>query len=214
MATHHLNIIITISIITTLLLPGTIEGIQLGSLAKSTHIEVAPGERATFTILLWTMEDPFPITFSLKNAPEEFTVIIFPKEFELNKTPVGKTETLLIPQREHPVQAQIIDIYIDVPHSTEEGTYDVVVNALAGNEGEQIAVLQERSFHFTIEVVRKSFSHQNEIGSLNPLTKFLDDINKGITGLFIDKSGNISSASFILIIILIFFIAWRIYRHG
>jgi len=188
-------------------------GLQLGSLPKSTHAIAEPGGHAEFRLLFWTTEDTFPFKLFVKNAPENFTVTISPDTFVLNNTPDGETEAVIVPGRPAPIIARIVNVSVGIPPETSEGKYTLIVNGIAGSQEDQIAVLQERTFTFTIDVGIPSllFHENNSEDEQDPFSEFIDTIRKGITGFFVTDEG-INIFSFIGLF-LILFIAWSIYRH-
>ena len=208
MATHHLKLTGIVFLLGIFLLPGLVQGIQLGSVSKFNDLVIPPGGRAEFEILLWTTEnESHPVEITIHEIPEDFQTIVFPEEFNLSKNPEGNIELISLPNTENPVKAKKVKIYVDVPRHVEKKIYEFYAKAIAGNRDDDISVLQERTFIFTIDVREQVITAEK-----NPVDKFLGDIYKGITGFFINNPPGQTGVAIALLIIFIL-IAWRVYKH-
>ena len=207
METQHLKIIFGI-LICTLVLPGSVQALQLGSVIKNNHVYLDPGERAEFRILMWTVEDnSYPVKLSQYQIFNGYNVVIFPQEFILNKTPEGETETMILPGIETPIHAKVITVYVDTPTETIDSRNDIVIKAIAGDRTGNISVLQERTFLLTVDY-EEEFEQPND----NSINKLLGDVYKGVTGFFLNQDSGSVWISIILILIIIY-IAWRVYKY-
>lgn len=207
METQHLRLCLAF-LMAILIIPGTAQAIQLGSVIKSNYINLNPGERAEFRILVWTTEnETFPIVFYSLNAPEGYDVVIYPNEFELNMNPEGEVETMLLPGKEIPINARIVSVFVDTPMIVDQPSKNLIIKALAGGNKENISVLQERTFSLTLDFVN-NVEDENQ----DSIQRFLGDVYKGLTGFFLNESVGNSWFSIILIIIIIC-ISWRIYKY-
>lgn len=198
-----------IAILPLLLLVQVAQAINLGSVQKNNFIEIVPEETAEFIILIWNSENSsYHISFEVEKAPENWVVIINPRELELSNSPKGETETLNLPNRES-IKAALVKVFVKTDEKTDEGDYEIVIRAVAGDKRKGISLMQERMFEFTVSVENPlSFFESTS----ETISKIGQDIVGGITGM-IPSTFDVKIWFIIIASILILLVIWRFYKH-
>ena len=222
------------------LLPQATNALNLGTLQKSNTINLSSGETTTFDILFWNTEsEGYNLFLETITAPKDWTIIINPFDFYLGNTSFGKMEHIYLPRIKKTISASVINVHILVPKTTPTGKYTVILKATSNDKTTSlISLKQERLFFYEINVVgnNQKNSNDNNQNDNNANNEFIETINTEQTSILIDinptilhqtnvsklknpsKSINISNNNtktflFFVSIILIIFIAWRIYAH-
>lgn len=233
MTHHRKQSIIFFVFLILVLLPQVTNALNLGTLQKSNTQNVIAGDMATFDILFWNTEfDGYNVFLETMSAPKDWTIIINPFDFYLGNTSFGKIEHIYIPRIKKPVSASVINVHILVPKTTRSGKYTIILKATSNDKSTSlISLKQERLFFYEINVFG---NNQNDNNNNN--NESVETINAKQTSVLIDinpnilhqtnisklknqsKSINYSNNStktflFFASIILIIFIAWRIYAH-
>jgi len=82
--------IFALIVLTFTILPAIAQAMSLSTLQKKNFVELNPGQTAEFTVLFWNLENnPTPMSLKVKEAPDDWIVIIRPEEFLLNKSKIG-----------------------------------------------------------------------------------------------------------------------------
>lgn len=177
-----------------LLLPSLGICFNLGFVPKSNYQTVERGESTQFTILFWNIGDnKYDVKIQPKNIPEKWKILITPSSFSLedikiSQPPYEEGEYISIPEKGY-VKAKEIRVFIKVSDDTAPGKYDIFFDVLAGDQKEQISVIQGREFKLTIEVV----GQEKVVKKVEKALKLVGDkinqetirMKKGITGLSI-----------------------------
>ncbi len=133
----------------------TADAINLGTLQKSSAANISDGETAVFRTLFWsTDEEDYAVSIQTLEAPKEWIVMALPEQFVLGKTISGKSERIYLPGAKNTLDAKVVDIYITAPKKTTTGSYNISINAIAGNtNGNGFSLLQERKIRFIVNVL-------------------------------------------------------------
>ena len=184
--------------------------LRLGTLSKADFAVVEQGKTAEFTVLFWSLDnESYPVSLSAEDVPEKMEVIISPKNFMLGQS--ERAEMLNVPQGNRLVRADAVKIYVSVPDGYEVGKYSFSVKAVAGERGEQISVLQTRTFRFTLDV--EEASEKSVVGRIvSAATGFVSRIF-GSIGNISGGENTFRTLALIFATILILFLAWRFYKY-
>lgn len=138
--------------------------LNLGTLQKSSAASIHSGETAVFHTLFWSIDkEEFTVTMNNTQVPKGWLAIISPKQFQLGGVPTGKTERIYLPSTKNTIDAQAVDIYITAPEKTVSGEYEIIINAIAGNDKDaEFSLFQERELRFRVNVSGTS-AEENEI---------------------------------------------------
>jgi hypothetical protein len=177
-------------------------------LQKKDSLTIYNGDSVVFKILVWNRGDPYLVRFRVSSLPEGWSVIVNPNNFILNSTPEGYVENMNLPGLTEPLKAKVVNVFVKPPETAGEGVYNIAIDATAGNPGEQISILQERTFNFEVEIKRPKTIFDDITDNL---VKFFEDT--GITGMFTSESPTNLSILIVLTIIILL-AAWRFYRHA
>ena len=138
-----------ISILFLLILPKA-EAISFGSLLKKDFAQIKINESAKFEILFWNVEEkPYQVQLEVEEAPEDWLVMIQPKEFILSSS-TGE-EYVSLPYLERPVKAFLVNVFVK-PENYKAGNNQVLIKAKAGLPAQGISFFQERNFKLIVEV--------------------------------------------------------------
>ncbi len=179
----------------------------IGSLQKSNFLEIRRGEVANFKILFWNAENiSYAIKLEIRKKPENFFVLIEPKEFLLppsNKgPPYEEGEYVSLPSgdfRAFPVNVYVKDF-------GESGEKEVLISALIGSDKNELSFLMEKTFKFKVKVNSSSqLKETNETKSISiPL-----NISSSEKRLI-----NLKPTFYILIILVFILISVLIYKRA
>ena len=191
-----------------------VQAISLGTTTEGTHAEVLRGETAKFTILLWNSENiSFPIRFKVFQAPNGLTVIITPKELNLN---YSKVTTFPTEEGRHYVQTKQglmkttpVDLLVKVPKSFDLGEFDVYVNLVAGEITTGVSTLFEKNLKFTVKII--TYRPESTTTTIKIEEKPIS-IEK-ITDLTTKNIFNPNTIFIALLVIAILFVIWRTYKN-
>lgn len=140
----------------------------LGTLQKTSYLEIKPGQIAEFGILFWDSE-PTEIELKEKNVPENWIIIMEPKKFVLNDS-IMSSEVISIQDRY--VKALPVKILIISPENAKPGLYETIIKMVAGKNEKGISFFQEKNFNFKVNISGISLE-KNETSS--------ESINKNIS---------------------------------
>jgi len=163
--------------------------INFGTVQKNRYAEVKQGETAEFIILFWNLDEPLPVKLKVRSVPENFSIIIRPEEFILNKSEIGppydESEYLNLGGMD--VKVFPVKILVKPPLETNLGKYEVLVTVFAGTPTHGISILQEKTFKFTLNTTKIEKPPSTLL-----TTGIQDTINK-LTGMVaaITKEGNV-----------------------
>jgi hypothetical protein len=144
-----MNKLYLISILFLLILPKA-EAISFGSLLKKDFAQIKINESAKFEILFWNVEEkPYQVQLEVEEAPEDWLVMIQPKEFSLSSS-TGE-EYISLPYLEKPAKAFLVNVFVK-PENSKAGKYQVLIKAKAGLPGQGISFFQERDFKLIVEI--------------------------------------------------------------
>jgi hypothetical protein len=140
-------------------------------------------------------------------------VIINPKELTLD---YSKVTTFPAERGRHYVDTKQglmkttpVDVLVKVPKTFEPGEYDVYVNIVAGEITSGVSTLFEKTLKFTVKVISyrpKSTTTTIKIEK-EPVTA------DKITGMITRTFFNPYLIFITLLVIVILFVVWRIYKH-
>lgn len=183
-----------------ILIPASSEAIHFGSVVKNNDVVAEGGETVKFSILVWTMDEEHDVEFYVKDAPENWNIIIVPDSFTLSEDPEQPIEMMSI-NNEY-IKAKLVFVYVGIPEG-EKGKHNVVLNALVGSEENQIKVQQERQFVLKIDT-----------GEYVILEDDIKEDTKQVTSAESnDEPVTTPSPLSYVLIILILISAWLIYKH-
>jgi len=145
---------ILIIILFLILISSDAYAINLGSVEKNSFAEISDGESAKFTMLFWNSEsEPYGVRLLVKDFPKDWTVIIDPDEFMLNKS-VGE-EYINLPYSNENVKAKVVNIFVKPDNFSKPGKYSVTVKTetnLNQSEANELSVIPEKLFTFEIDL--------------------------------------------------------------
>lgn len=153
---------ISIVFIFLILLSSGAYAINLGSVAKNSFSEISNDESAKFTMLFWNSEsESYGVKLLVEDSPKDWTVIIDPDEFMLNKS-TGE-EYINLPYSNENVKAKVVNIFVRPDSLSKPGNYSVIIKAevdMNQSEANELSVIPERLFTFEIEL--KGFTTSND----------------------------------------------------
>ncbi len=192
-------------------------GISMAALTEKDHVSVIRGETTEFFILFWNPEpEPFPIRLKTTQVPEDFVVIVTPNDFMLNSSlvtgsPVERGRNY-VNTKQGLMLTTPVKVLVKVPKTIEPGNYDLIVTATAGNPSEVVSTLLEKKFKFTVNVTSLTFSERlTQLG--RQLASELNDIGKGITGMFAAADIDTRVALLASVVIGIFVVSFVVYKR-
>ena len=152
---------------------------NFGVVPKYTLRPVQQGESVQFILLFWNLgNSSYPVSLKLSDNPEGFDIIVRPKDFILNPTPLAKN----YPEGEYVdipgygiVKAEVLKVFIKVSDIVEPGEYNLRLIATAGQPKEQISVFQEREIYLKVKVEKKTKSKEPIFDSLKLIGSFLKE---------------------------------------
>lgn len=180
--------IFALVLFTVLFLP-IVQSINLSTIQKNKYSQVMIGESTEFIILFWNTENySFPIELSVKQAPEEFSVLIRPEKFMLEPSYTdqsstgGSREYVNTPQGI--VLVTPVKIIVKPSNSVEVGEYDIYVRTVSRSTETGITPILEKTLKFTVNVTNPSiFERLNKI--TGRVTEEVGGILDRITGMTI-----------------------------
>lgn len=202
--------------------PTITQALSLNTVQKKKSAEIEQGETAKFTVLFWNFEDrPTPISLKIRQAPDDWVVIIRPQEFLLNKSKIGPPydndkEYVGIPGAGD-VEAFPLKVLVNVPRTASLGNYEVLVTVTAGKSGSGLSILQERTFKFIINV-KKASEVSKDIGQTisdasGNMIAAAGDAVSSFTGMISSAPFEIQIAILIASIITALAIVWVVYKR-
>ncbi len=125
----------------------------MGSVAKNKFAEISNDESVKFKMLFWNAEDEsYIMKLSIKESPENWTVILDPAEFALKKT-IGE-EYINLPHTNEIIKAKVVNLFVKPGSNSEPGKYFVTIKAepeLSQRETGNINVIPARILKFEID---------------------------------------------------------------
>ncbi|MBW6461430.1 MAG: hypothetical protein K0B07_00050 [DPANN group archaeon] len=221
----HNRSLILFAMLFALLLVEPVCAFNLGTLQKTTSYNVTSGETVQFDILFWNTEAiGYNLQLEIVHVPKDWVVISDPSMFYLDNNYSGKIEHMYISRLKKTVNAALVNVYVYVPKSEKLGKYTVVLKAVAG-EGDSISgfsLRQERTFFFDVYVTEDLYldAHNDEIESKSVSIDIKPIINHKKSDVLYRGSERpvsifqyMKGVIFLLIIIMILWIARRIYEY-
>ena len=153
---------------------------NLGSVVKNDFAEMSGVESAKFTMLFWNIEsESYTVKLSVKEAPKDWTIIMDPYEFSLNRE-TGE-EYISLPYVDENVKAKVVNVFVKPSNSSKPNKYFVVIKAetiMHKNETNGISVIPERLFQFEINL--NGFTTSNEENKIELSRKEFEINNDGL----------------------------------
>lgn len=187
-------------------IPGTR---ALGTLQKKSYLEINPEQVAEFGILFWNSEDlPINVNLDIMNKPDEWLVIIEPKDFIIQKN-ITSSE-IIISQDRH-INVLPVKILVIPQKNAKAGVYEILIKMVSGREEKGISFFQEKNFNFRVnitgieeekEFVNETISDLKRTENFTTSTEKIEKLREG--------PSRISILS--LLILLFLMISWIIYR--
>lgn len=178
--------------------------ISMGTLVKSDLKQISINESAKFTLLFWNIEnESYRVKLGVKEAPENWIVIINPNNFELNSS-VGK-EYIKLPYKDNSVKATPIDVIVKPPTSVKIGMYNIIITAMSESSPEEIGLSQERSFKLSVEIENPTYFKESSQSESQNVSSFAENLKQEI---------NNPDYFYVLIIIIILLISYLIYKYS
>ena len=144
-----MNKLCLIAILFLLILPKA-DAISFGSLLKKDSATIKTNESAKFEILFWNVEEkPYQVQLEVEEVPEDWFVVIQPKEFLLSSS-TGE-EYISLPYLEKPAKAFLVNVFVK-PENAIADKYQVLIKARAGLPDQGISFFQERKFKLIVEI--------------------------------------------------------------
>ncbi|MEM7821653.1 MAG: hypothetical protein QXX38_02480 [Candidatus Aenigmatarchaeota archaeon] len=197
-----MNKLSLITILLFLLILSKVEAISLGSVVRKDFAIIKANESAKFEILFWNFEEnSYKVQIEVKNAPENWFILIQPKEFLLNSS-TGE-EYINLPYSEKPIKAFVARIFAK-PENAIKGEYEITIRAKAGLPSRGIAFFQEREFNFKVKVEGETQEIENKTSKIEK--------SSPLTGKAIEQTS--SFLSFVLAIVCILVISLLIYKYA
>lgn len=224
----------------TLAMIQTADAFNLGMLQKSLSANVSAGDTAAFRVLFWNADEiGYTLSINKINAPENWLIIIQPNNFLLNNSLKENIERIYLPGNKTTINAKASDIYITIPEKETVGVYQIVLNAIAGNEKNTgFSLFQERKIMFQVNVIKGSEQKINESGDNEPRrTVFIDTSSsidnsdemgtyslnnhsgeigvqyKNIPYVKVNEEQNKKPYLIIILLFVVIIFAWRIYKY-
>lgn len=193
---------------------GEVQAISLGTTSEGTYAEVLRGETAKFTILLWNSENAsFPVRFNIFQIPNGLTVIINPKELKLNYSKVttfpAERGRHYIDTKQGLMKTTPVDVLVKVPNNFQIGEYDIYINIVAGEITAGVSTLFEKTLKFTVKVI--SYRPKSTTTTIKIVEEPVT-VDK-ITGMVTRTFFNPYLIFITLLVIVILFVVWRIYKN-
>jgi len=208
--------IFTVVLFTILFLP-VVQSINLSTIQKDTYSQVRIGESAEFIILFWNTEDyPFQIELSVKQASEDLSFIIRPKEFmiepSLVTTPSTEKGKEYVNTPQGLMEATPVSIIIKPSNSADLGEHDVHIKAVAKSPETGITPLLEKTFKFTVNVTGPPSLSERFRKITSGVTETVKDVSSKITGMV--SAGPVTNwilliISIIVLVLIVWFIRFR-----
>ncbi|MEM5790520.1 MAG: hypothetical protein QXP77_00470 [Candidatus Aenigmatarchaeota archaeon] len=179
----------------------------VGSLQKNNFVEIEKNGIANFKILFWNTENvSYPIKLEVRKKPENFFVLIEPKEFILPPSqkgpPYEEGEYISLPSGDF--KAFPVNIY--VKDSGENGEQEVLISALIGSEKDQLTFLMEKSFSFKVKTSSSLQIEKVNEGESVSITTNISSYEKKILDLKL--------VFYILTLLVFITISVLVYRHA
>jgi hypothetical protein len=200
-----------------IILPITVQAINLGVLQKNTESVVKKGETTEFTIFFWGVEDSSSLLKFRVKSSEGMTVIIKPNELLLNSsaTDYGEEEKEYINTPQGVKLMTPVKILVKAPGTIRYGNYTLAVVVTAGQPQTGISTIIEKTFLLKVSVVPsdllKKGIETTETDKI--LSNLADDAMKKLTGM----ASAIAEGNNILLLfvssIVIIVIYWAVKRR-
>jgi uncharacterized membrane protein len=141
------------AIIFFVLLSTEVYAINLGSIVKNDFAQTTNYESVKFKMLFWNVEsESYTLKLTVKEAPEDWTVIIDPDEFVLNNS-VGE-EYIKLPYMNENTRAKVVNLFVKPDLNSKAGNYSVFVEAetKTSDETSGIEIVPQRLMKFVIDL--------------------------------------------------------------
>jgi len=184
--------------------------ISMGALVKNDFAKIAVDESAKFKILFWNLENEYILELDVKEAPENWLVLIEPNNFALNSS-VGK-EQIKLPYLTESVKATPTNIIVKPPVSVEPGEYELILTAKSKLPTEGIEVSQERVFKFKVEIENPLFFKEAE--SQNNNNHARSDSSFPTAEVILERKDENFNYFYLIFILVIILISFLIYKYS
>lgn len=168
------------------------QAFALGSVIKNNFAVAVQNESARFTILFWSDGEEY-VELSIKDAPEDWIVIIEPESFV-----AGITGSEYIYIQDEVKKA--MPVYIYVKPTSMLGEQNIIITARSGRTDKGILFMQERYLNLTVD---SGGSVQAEVAENNRVTEtiiqFQEEKKKDYSMLYL----------FLIIVALVSFLIYR-----
>lgn len=148
-----------------ILLSSETYAINLGSIAKNNFAEISNRESIKFKMLFWNIEnESYTVKMSIKEAPKNWTVIIDPDEFVLNKS-IGE-EYIKLPYANENIKAKVVNLFVKPDENSKPDKYFIFIKAeteIKQNEENIITIVPERIFKFEIDLRGFKLADSNNV---------------------------------------------------
>jgi hypothetical protein len=158
-----------LSIIFTLV-PTFVYSINLGSFIKTDSFSIEAGERASFDIFFWNLEDPYYLKINSEQIPEGWEIRITPNDFlvetaKKSEPPFNGDQYINLP-RVGVIEPYKVRVSVYTSADSNKGKYYIALTALAYNKNNEISVSQERDIKLKINLLR-SPEDENDNGEID-----------------------------------------------
>jgi len=201
-----------IVLFTILFLP-IVEPINLSTIQKNQYSQVRIGESTEFIVLFWNTENyTFPIELSVKQAPENFSIIIRPEKFMIEPSLVNslpaEADKEYVDTPKGLMKAFPVRIIVKPSSSATSGEYDIYVKVEAiSTEAGIITPVLEKTFKFTVKVISPLTLSERVSKITGDVINTIKDVPNKITGMVTAES----TTSWTLLIIFIIVLALLIW---
>jgi hypothetical protein len=180
-------------IVCMIVLSSSAQAINLGSAEKVRYDEITSFESAKFKIIFWNIEnETYDVKLTASDYPKDWTVIIDPAEFSLNRD-IGD-EYISLPYASGKIKAKTVNIFVKPYERSVSGMYKITVRSETGLpdvSGSGMNMMSEKLFSFdvnltglanTIEIdVRNSsvgYAYTNEVNETQLAKETVDTSDK------------------------------------
>lgn len=183
--------------------------INMGAVVRNDFAKINVDESAKFKVLFWNTENDYRLELSVKEAPENWIIIIEPNNFILNSY-TGK-EYIRLPYKTDSIKATPIDVIVKPSNSTNPGKYELTVSANSVLPSNGISLSQERIFKFTVEVENPLFFKETKKQEVSK-TKENQSISREF--IYFENENANPNYFYLIIILIVIFVSFLIYKYS
>jgi hypothetical protein len=168
-------------------------------------------------MLFWNSEsESYSVKLLVKDSPKDWTVIIDPDEFMLNKS-IGE-EYINLPYNNENVKAKVVNIFVKPDNSSKPGKYSVTVKAetnLNQSEANQLSIIPERLFTFEIDLKGFTTSNDSMESIVNIPANEIETKNDSLESYYLKTDDKVDKNYFYLAILsLVIIVSIIIYKKS